>query len=150
VWGLTSPSPNLHMPCSMAPIAVQREVLSRMLAHARAEAPRECCGLLAGRDAEISAVWPCANVLASTSAFEIAPPELIGISKAIRSRGLQLTGIYHSHARGENYPSPADIERAYYPEACYFIISPAASVGRPIRAFRIVDQRVSELEILLR
>jgi len=54
-------------------------------------------------------------------------------------------GIYHSHPRGENIPSPRDRERAFYPAAAYFIISPLADAQAPVRAFRIRDGQSEEL-----
>ncbi len=49
--------------------------------------------------------------------------------REIRAAGLELLGIYHSHPTGENKPSARDIERAYYPEAAYFIVSRAERVS---------------------
>ena len=56
--------------------------------------------------------------------YEIAPAELFQMMREIRGAGLQLLGIYHSHPHGANEPSRTDVERAYYPDAAYFIISP--------------------------
>ncbi len=69
--------------------------------------------------------------------------------REIRAAGLELMGIYHSHPAGENRPSESDIERAYYPEAVYFIISSRPDAPNPIRAFSIRDGRVTELTIKL-
>ena len=56
--------------------------------------------------------------------------------REIRMAGLELLGIYHSHPNGENQPSPRDIERAYYPDAAYFIISPQPDARSPCARFR--------------
>ena len=69
--------------------------------------------------------------------------------REIRAAGLELLGIYHSHPQGENSPSPRDLERAYYPEAAYFIVSPRYDAAQPIRAFAIRDGRAAELDIEL-
>jgi len=116
-----------------------------MLTEARANAPRECCGLLAGRNAIITRVFPARNALASETAFEIAPQELFPIFRAIREAGLQHLGIYHSHPNGRLYPSARDIELAYYPDAAYFVLSPLADAQPFARAFRIHDGVVIEL-----
>lgn len=107
----------------------------------------ECCGLMAGRDGSISNVFPAQNVLASATAYEIAPQELFALFREIHSQNLKLLGIYHSHPRSENIPSPTDIARAYYPDAIYFIISPQADAPKPIRAFRICERNFTELLI---
>lgn len=79
--------------------------------------------------------------------YEIAPQELFQLMREIRGAGLQLLGIYHSHPHGANEPSRADIARAYYPDAAYFIISPDAHAEMPVRAFAIRDGVVLELNI---
>lgn len=107
----------------------------------------ECCGLLAGRDGVIAAIFPAKNALASATEYEIAPEELFRLMRAIRKAELELLGIYHSHPRGENYPSRRDIERAYYPDVAYFVLSPPPEAARPVRAFSIRDGRVQELAI---
>src|SRR5579872_3829895 len=55
------------------PVHVRAEILNEMLLHARREAAQECCGLLAGRDGAITAIYPAANALASATVYEIAP-----------------------------------------------------------------------------
>jgi proteasome lid subunit RPN8/RPN11 len=128
-------------------VRVRRDVLEQMLSVARAAAPQECCGLLGGSDGVISAVLAAPNALASPTAFEIAPQQLFRIFRAMRAAGLEHLGIYHSHPAGESAPSPRDIERAFYPGAAYFIVSPAAQAKSAVRAFRIRDSHVSELRI---
>lgn len=118
-----------------------------MLSHARAEAPLECCGLLAGHNGVISEIFPAKNALASNTAYEIAPAQLFEIFRTLRARQLDLLGIYHSHPQSENAPSPADIAGANYPDTPYFIISLLPGAEIPIRAFQISDWRVTELTI---
>jgi proteasome lid subunit RPN8/RPN11 len=126
---------------------ITHEVLERMLSHARQELSVECCGLLAGRDGVISILLPATNTLCSPTAFEIAPRELFSFFHQMRAEGWEHLGIYHSHPSGENAPSREDIEQAYYPDAIYCIVSPVPGHPRPVRAFRIRERVVSELEI---
>ena len=128
-------------------VRVASAVLDEMLAAARREPELEVCGLLAGRDAMISLALPAQNALASATAFEIAPQELFSLFRRMRAAYLELLGIYHSHPRGDNAPSPRDIAGAYYPDAAYFILSPQTDSPNPIRAFRIRDGQVSELVV---
>lgn len=108
----------------------------------------ECCGLLAGRHGGvIDEIFPARNALASATAYEIAPEELFSLFRQMRERGLDHLGIYHSHPATDNCPSATDIERAFYPDAAYFILSPCPGASRPIRAFRICEESVSECEI---
>jgi proteasome lid subunit RPN8/RPN11 len=115
---------------------------------ARPEPGRECCGLLAGRDGIITHAFPAENVASDPAKnYEIAPREIIRLMREFRAAGLDFLGIYHSHPNGENEPSPRDIERAYYSEETYFIISPRHDAPKPVRAFSIRDGRATELEI---
>jgi proteasome lid subunit RPN8/RPN11 len=137
----------LHFRRMSTRLRVRQEILARLVEEARREPEIECCGLLAGSGGVIGEIFPAKNSLASPKAYEIAPEELFRLFRRIRERGLDHLGIYHSHPASENYPSPADIARAYYPEAAYFIISPRPDAARPVRAFDIRAGRVSEWEI---
>jgi len=128
-------------------IRVVRRAFDRMLVYARYQPKVECCGLLAGRDSLISEILPAANALRSATAYEIAPEELFTLFRQIRATGMQLLGIYHSHPSGENFPSQDDMERAFYPEAAYFILSPLPEAPRPVRAFRIANGQCRELRV---
>lgn len=130
-------------------VLVRASLPDELLAEARRVPELECCGLLAGRDDVITAVLPARNLLASATAYEIDPAELFALFRRIRSEGLEHLGIYHSHPRGDNAPSPRDVERAFYPQAAYFILLPLADAVRSVRAFRIVQGRVRELTLRL-
>lgn len=120
-----------------------------MLAESRRDPSREICGLLAGRDGVITVVFSARNVHPTSAiSYEIAPDELFRIFREIREQALELLGIYHSHPTGENAPSPDDIERAYYPDAAYFVVSPRPDAKNPVRAFSIQNARAQELELI--
>jgi [CysO sulfur-carrier protein]-S-L-cysteine hydrolase len=104
--------------------------------------------LLAGHDRVITRVFPAENVAADpATGYEIAPKEVVRLMREFRAAELEFLGIYHSHPKTDNAPSPRDIELAYYSEEAYFIISPLADAPRPVRAFSIRDECVTELEI---
>ena len=130
-----------------AAVRVRREIISRIREETRMAANQECCGLLAGRDGIITRILPARNAFESATAFEIAPAELFQLMRQIRGEDMEMLGIYHSHPRGENRPSPRDIESAFYSEAAYFIVSPLADAAQPVRAFSIRDGRFTELQI---
>ena len=128
-------------------VRMSRGVFERLLSEARANAEIECCGLLAGRDGIISSVLPAKNALQSPKAYEIAPEELFALFRRMRADALEHLGFYHSYPQGENSPSPHDLERAFYPDAAYLIVSPNAGASRPIRAFRIREGQARELSL---
>jgi [CysO sulfur-carrier protein]-S-L-cysteine hydrolase len=128
-------------------VRIEQEIFDRLIAEAQVNPELECCGLLAGRAAVISVILPAKNSLLSATAYEIAPQELFALFRRIRSEGLEHLGIYHSHPKSENAPSPLDLERAYYPEAAYLIVCPNPASPRPIRAFRIAGGQARELSL---
>ena len=106
--------------------------------------------MLAGLNGAINRAFKARNAAQHlATAYEIAPKELFRIMREIRAAGLELLGIYHSHPKGDNQPSPRDVERAYYPGAAYFILSPRADAPEPIRAYSIRDGRWTQLEITI-
>ena len=129
-------------------VLVRADILEEMLAHARREPRTECCGLLAGRDGAITAIFPATNALADATTYEIAPRELFALFRTLREKGLTHLGQYHSHLSSDNSPSASDIEQAGYPDQPYFIISLRADAAKPVRAFLIQDGSVRELEII--
>jgi proteasome lid subunit RPN8/RPN11 len=132
----------------MDEIRLARGVAAEILNHARSNPQEECCGLLAGLDGAIDRAFTARNAAQQlATAYEIAPKELFRIMREIRAAGLELLGIYHSHPKGDNQPSPRDLERAYYPDAAYFILSSRADAAEPIRAYSIRDGRWTPLQI---
>jgi len=128
-------------------VRIRREVMQKMSEEARRAPAEECCGLLAGRDGVVTMAFPATNKLHSATEFEIAPQELFRLFRAMRAAGVEHMGIFHSHPTGQNAPSPRDVERAYYPEAVYFIISPQTTTARAVRAFSIRDTELTELRV---
>jgi [CysO sulfur-carrier protein]-S-L-cysteine hydrolase len=122
---------------------ISRELLDDVIAHARADAPNECVGMIASRDGEAVAVHRARNAAASPLRYEIEGMEQYKIQTAIEDAGLELGAIYHSHTRSDPLPSQTDINLAFYPEALYVIVG--LNAGEPdVRAWRIVDGQVSE------
>jgi proteasome lid subunit RPN8/RPN11 len=119
-----------------------------MVAHARDEAPREACGLLAGRGGGITRLIRCANVHATpTNRYVIDPREQLKAFRTIEAAGEQLVAIYHSHPVSQPYPSPTDRAEAHYPDAVYILVS--LRTRQPeVRAFRIdAEEFVREIPI---
>jgi [CysO sulfur-carrier protein]-S-L-cysteine hydrolase len=127
---------------------IDRELYDEMVTHARADAPNECCGMVASRDGEAVKVYPATNTAASPLRYEIDGAEQYRIQIEIDDAGLDLGAIYHSHTRSAPYPSQTDINLAFYPDALYVIVGLAD--GEPeVRAFSIRDGQVSEAELLV-
>ena len=126
-----------------------RPLLEEIVAHARADVPNECCGMIAARDGEAVAVHRAANAAASPLRYEMDGMEQYRIQTAIEDAGLDLGAIYHSHTRSDPIPSQTDINLAFYPDALYVIVGVKGSEP-DVRAWRIVDGAYTEqpLEIV--
>ena len=130
------------------PVLVTKEVRAAIERHAVESRPAECCGLLSGADGVITDLHPLRNDAdRPETRYSAAPEDLFAATRRIRDTGHSLLGIYHSHPRSVAYPSPSDVEMAFYPEAAYFIISLEPMVE--LRAFRIRDAGIEDLPIAL-
>ena len=125
---------------------IAASMLERVIAQARAEAPNECCGMIASQDGRAVAVHPARNAAASPLRYEIEGMEQYEIQTAIEDAGQDLGAIYHSHTRSDPVPSQTDINLAFYPDALYVIVG-VKDAEPLVRAWRIVDGQVSEAEL---
>src|SRR5947209_4972330 len=98
---------------------IARGLYDEMIAHAREEAPNECCGMVASRDGEAVAVYRAVNAAASPLRYEIDGAEQYRIQMDIDDAGFELGAIYHSHTRTAPYPSQTDVNLAFYPDSLY-------------------------------
>jgi [CysO sulfur-carrier protein]-S-L-cysteine hydrolase len=127
-------------------LKISRQLLDDVIAHARDDAPNECCGMIASSDGEAVAVHRARNTAASPFRYEMDGMEQYRIQTAIEDAGLELGAIYHSHTRSAPEPSQTDINLAFYPEALYVIVG-LKGPEPDVRAWRIVDGTVSEASL---
>jgi proteasome lid subunit RPN8/RPN11 len=128
-----------------------RAFADEIIAHARADAPNECCGIIAGNGGHATQLYRAINAAASPYRYEVDPKDLFRITKEIDAHDWEVTGIYHSHVATAARPSQTDVRLAYYPEAYYLLVSlgdpekPEVSPENPdLCAYRIVDGQVTE------
>ena len=126
---------------------IGRALIDEIAAHAREEAPNECCGLIAGRDGQATAVHRARNSFASPLRYEVHPQDQLRITNEIEDAGEEIAGIYHSHTKSDAYPSQTDINLAEnWPDPVYLICS-IADAEPVVRGFEIRDGSVSEVEL---
>jgi proteasome lid subunit RPN8/RPN11 len=125
---------------------IARDLLDEIIAHAREEAPNECCGMIATDNGRAVKVFRAVNAAASPLRYEVDPQDQLRIETEIDDAGLELGGIYHSHTRSEPYPSQTDINLAFHPQAVYLIVGLAGEEPE-VRSFHIVDGKVDEIEL---
>jgi len=128
-------------------IRLRKDQVEAIVRHAQEEYPNECCGLLAGKDGIVAEVYRATNVDHSPYTYLMDPAEQLKFFKEMEARGWELVGIYHSHTHSQAYPSRTDVEKAFYPEAVYVIVSLQDRQNPVIRAFRILDGKISEEDV---
>jgi len=151
-------------------VQIARTLLDELIAHAREEAPNECCGLVAvdldtpggpgGPGGVISPpggasgtmvtraarVHRAVNMAASPLKFEVDGKELLGLIEAIEQDGSELGAIYHSHTRTPPLPSQTDINfAAGWPGVEWIIVGLVDSDAPEVRSYLIEDGRVREV-----
>jgi [CysO sulfur-carrier protein]-S-L-cysteine hydrolase len=127
-------------------IKIPRSIVDEIIDQARAEHPRECCGLLGGSDSHVRTRYPLENRSPEPERrYFAAPEDLFGAMRRMRDVGEELVVIYHSHPRGPSCPSQTDIELAFYPEAVYLIV--ALEPQDEMRAFQINEEGVNEIAL---
>jgi [CysO sulfur-carrier protein]-S-L-cysteine hydrolase len=129
-------------------VRIARELIDEIVAHAREDAPNECCGMIAADNGRAVRVYPAENVQASPLRYEIDPREIHRVIEEIEGSGWTLGAIYHSHTRSAPYPSQTDINLAFHPDAIYLIVGLAGDAPE-LRAYRIVDGRVDDAELVI-
>jgi [CysO sulfur-carrier protein]-S-L-cysteine hydrolase len=128
---------------------IARELYDRIVAHARAEAPNECCGVVAASDGAATRVYEATNKHASPLRFEIDGLDLLRINNEIEDAGWTVGAIYHSHTRTAPEPSQTDVNHAAaWPGALWVIVGLAG--GEPdVRTWSIDDGRVTQVELVV-
>lgn len=127
---------------------VSRPIYEELVAHAREEAPNECCGLIGGSDGVAMTVYRARNAEASPLRYNLDPQDQFRIMTEMDERGEELSAIYHSHTASPAYPSQTDINLASYPDALYLIVS-LAEGEKALRGYRIMDGEVTEVDLLV-
>ncbi|MCS7277008.1 MAG: M67 family metallopeptidase [Dehalococcoidia bacterium] len=129
------------------PLRLPKSYLDEMVAHAKAEAPNECCGIIAGSNGHAARLYRCRNAEESPYRYQVDPNDLFRVYRECEQNGWDFLAIYHSHTFSEAYPSPTDVRLAFWPEAYYVLISLKDPEHPVVRAFRIRDGQVQEEEI---
>lgn len=137
-------------------VRIDREALTAIVAHARRDAPNECCGLLVGRPGEILEAVPTSNGATDpTRRYEISPVDYFAQIhrcrriNAAQSECFAVVGAYHSHPRGDPEPSETDVEQAFR-DFVFLIVGLGASIGgMEIRAYCFYDDRLMPVPLIV-
>jgi len=122
----------------IASMQIRQAVRHEIAAHALADLPNECCGLLIGSEDLIERAVPARNVRASPTRFLVDPEDHFAALRQARAAGLVVCGAYHSHPRGPSAPSATDRAEMHDPTLLHLIVD-LSSGGPEIRAFGFRD-----------
>jgi [CysO sulfur-carrier protein]-S-L-cysteine hydrolase len=137
----------------LSALRISRVLLDEVVAHARDEAPNECCGIVASSSGEAVRVFRARNATASPLRYVMDGVDQLRIQEEIDAAGWDYGAIYHSHTRSAPFPSQTDINMALvpgggplWPGSIYIIVGLAASEPE-VRAFRIESPTPEEVEL---
>jgi len=114
---------------------IPAETVADMLAHAREDAPRECCGLLIGKGECVVRSVRAKNLDAQHTRYFIDPKDHFKAIRDARAEGLDVIGAYHSHPSSAPIPSATDIAEANSGADFLYVI--VSLIGDDVRAYRM-------------
>ena len=103
-------------------LRIDKRIVDNIALHARRELPIEACGYLAGKGGTVTAHYEMTNADASVEHFSFNVQEQFVVLTDVRSKGMKLLAVYHSHPVTPARPSGEDIALAHDPcQLCYRI-----------------------------
>jgi proteasome lid subunit RPN8/RPN11 len=129
---------------------IAQSLIDEMVAHARADLPNECCGMVGGSGGEATTVIRVANSAASPLRFEMDSQGQYDALKAIEDDGGELLAIYHSHTKSAAYPSQTDVNQAVsWPDAIYLIVSLQDADAPGVKGYWLKDLKIADAELVI-
>ena len=128
---------------------IKQDIISKIIEHAKREAPVEACGYLAAKDGIVERHYDLTNIDHSEDHFSFDPKEQFAIVKDARAKGYEVCAVYHSHPATPARPSVEDINLAYDPVISYVIVSLAGG-QEDVKSFKIAGGKAEreDLEIV--
>lgn len=122
---------------------IARGLLDELIAHARDEAPNECCGIVGAVGDEAVSVHRVRNEFASPLRYRLDGMESFRAFEAIEEAGQRVGIVYHSHTRSDPVPSQTDINDAnpLLGDDVLYVIVGVAGDEPDVRAWRIEPRR---------
>ena len=126
---------------------IAQHVIDDVVAHAREEAPKECCGLLIGNRITIESSVRARNREASPTRYLIDPEDHFAAIHAARAAGKRVVGAYHSHPASSPQPSESDIAEARWGSDFVYVIVSLKSPEAEVFAYRLKHGAVMPVPI---
>ncbi|GAB2484921.1 Mov34/MPN/PAD-1 family protein [Streptosporangium sandarakinum] len=132
-------------------LTISRELVDKIIAHARADHPDEACGVVAGPAGSDTPerFVPMENAERSPTFYRFDSMEQFRVWREMDDRDEEPVIIYHSHTSTEAYPSRTDLSYASEPGAHYVLVSTREELGEDVefRSYRIIEGVVEEEEV---
>jgi [CysO sulfur-carrier protein]-S-L-cysteine hydrolase len=130
-------------------LTIERAIVDKIIAHARADHPDEACGIVAGPEGSDRPVRfvPMTNAERSPTFYNFDSTEQFQVWNEMWERDEDAIVIYHSHTATEAYPSRTDVSLAAYPDAHYLLVSTRDADETEVRSYRIRDGQITEEEV---
>ena len=116
---------------------IPADIYDGLIEHARRGFPLEVCGLLGGVNSVVENAFPMVNTDSSREHFMMDPREQFEVIKVLRSRGMSVQVIYHSHPDTPARLSEEDLRLALTPGVSYLIVSLADANKPDVKSFRV-------------
>ena len=130
-------------------LKIRVSVYEEMVRSAEDAIPLEACGLLAGENGTATKFYPLTNADASAVHFSMVPAEQFAAVKDMRSQGLRMLGIWHSHPSTPPRMSEEDLKLALDPNAAYLILSLAVPGQPKMCGFEMRDGEAKEIPVTI-
>lgn len=131
----------------MLKLEIPTYIFENMLEQAKAETPLEACGILAGSNSKVEKFYKMTNTDQRSNHFMMKPKEQFAVVKDIRSTGLELLAIYHSHPETPARPSAEDIRLALTPDIIYVIVSLQDANNPDVKGFLVEEGNVNKVPV---
>ena len=125
-------------------VEIKQDILQKILEHAKAGYPHECCGLLLGNLTSPKRVTDAVgaentNKERAVDRYEMNPDELLKIEREARQAGLEVVGVYHSHPDHPSSPSEFDRQRGW-PEYSYIIVAVKGGTETEAKSWTFIEE----------
>jgi [CysO sulfur-carrier protein]-S-L-cysteine hydrolase len=130
-------------------LRIERALVDKIVAHARADHPDEACGVVAGAaGSDVPGRFiAMLNAERSPTFYRFDSLEQFRVWREMDERDEEPVVIYHSHTATEAYPSRTDVTYAAEPNVHYVLVSTRDPENADFRSYRIVDGVVTEEEV---
>ena len=129
-------------------LKIPQKILEGIIEHVRRDMPMEACGYLAGNGGLVVLYREMINVEASAEHFSFDAGEQFTFMREMRSKGLRIMAVYHSHPASAAIPSEEDVIFANDPDLYHVIVSLMGNIC-DVRSYGIRAGSVREIELAI-